>query len=152
MADAISWTFHGYTTPAGGCDVQEWFEDLKVEEQDEVRDRLAYLQKLAPSAWGKPAFEPLGDEISEIRIKISVPHLQAVYRIYGAFWPEGRRYSYTLLLGKNKKVDNDRRGKREAIERLKRLRRGEATIHEFEFERGIDRSTTTKQGGPPPVH
>jgi hypothetical protein len=152
MADRISWTFYGYRTPAGGPDVQEWFDGLQEEEQDEVRDRLGYLQKLAPGAWGKPVFEPLGDEISELRIKVNVPHLKAVYRIYGAFWPEGRRYSYTLLLGKDKKVDNDRRGKREAIERLKRLRRGEATTHEFEFERRTDRQIAPEQGGPTTIH
>jgi hypothetical protein len=152
VADRISWTFYGYRTPAGGPDVQEWFDGLQEEEQDEVRDRLGYLQKLPPGAWGKPIFEPLGDEISELRIKVNVPHLKAVYRIYGAFWPEGRRYSYTLLLGKDKKVDNDRRGKREAIKRLKRLRRGEATTHEFKFERGTDREIAPEQGGSATVH
>ncbi len=152
MADEISWTFYGYRTPAGRPDVQEWFDELHEEEKDEVRDRLAYLQKLAKASWGKPAFEPLGDEISEVRIKVNVPHLKAIYRIYGAFWPEGRRYCYTLLLGKDKKVDNDRRGKREAIKRLQRLRRGEATIHEFKFEKGPNQETPARQGGSTAIH
>ncbi|MGA2134107.1 MAG: type II toxin-antitoxin system RelE/ParE family toxin [Bryobacteraceae bacterium] len=136
MADRISWAFYGYRTPSGRADVQDWFDSLPDEVKDEIRDRLAYLQKSEISGWCKPEFEHLGDSISEIRIKVSVPHLKAVYRIYGTFWPEGRRYSYTLLLGKDKKVNNDRHGKLEAIKRLKRLQQGEAIIHEFEFETG----------------
>jgi len=153
MVDEVSWTFYGYQTPAEGRDVQDWFDGLEEEERDEIRDILGYLQKLTPAAWrDKPDFEPLGDEVSEIKIKVHVAHLKRIYRIYGAFWPEGKRYSYTLLLGKNKKVDNDRRGKKEAIKRLKKLRRREATIHEFEFEKGSDRQTSARQGSPPTIH
>jgi hypothetical protein len=133
VVEKVSWTFYGYITPNGRKDVQEWFDGLLDEEIEEVRDVLGYLQPQPRHLWGKPEFDTLDHDISEIRLKINVLHAQTTYRIYGAFWPEKRRHSYTLLVGKNKKVDNDRRGKREAIERLKRIRRNEATIHEFKF-------------------
>jgi hypothetical protein len=148
--ETISWTFYGYTTPAGGQDVQEWFDGLLDEEQDEVRDVLGYLQKLRRELWKEPKFEPLDQGISEIKFKVNM--LDRIYRIYGAFWPEGKRYSYTFLIGKNKKVDNDRRGKKEAVERLKKLRRKEATVHEFEFERRRASEAQAREGGPKTIH
>jgi hypothetical protein len=83
-----------------------------------------------------PEFEAFDADVSEIRFKASAA--SKIYRIYGAFWPEGQRYSYTFLLGKNKKVDNDKKGKREAEKRLKRLRAGKAKIHEFKFKNEPD--------------
>ena len=129
----ISWTFYGYVTPNGRRDVQEWFDALRPEEQDEARDVLTYLQRLPRHSWRKQDFDILDHDISEIRFKVNVLHVQRIYRIYGAFWPAGRRHSYTFLIGKDKKGDNDRRGKHEAIQRLRMLRNEETTIHEFEF-------------------
>ena len=133
MTDEISWTFYGYETPARSRDVQDWFDGLLREEQDAAKDILAYLQALPRRLWSKPDFGLLDHDISEVRVKVNVLHVQRIHRIYGAFWPEGQRYSYTFLIGKDKKVDNDRRGKKEAMKRLKQLRRGEAAIHEFKF-------------------
>jgi hypothetical protein len=135
--EQISWMFYGYRSPAGRKDVQEWFDSLLDEERDEAKDVLAYLQKVPSKLWVEPDFKHLDQDISEVRFRVSV--LKRIYRIYGAFWPEKTRHVYTLLIGKNKKVDNDRQGKKEAVERLKRLRRKEATIHEFDFEAGINR-------------
>jgi len=133
MEPEICWRFYGYVTPAGNRDVQGWFDALMEDEQDEMQDVLAYLQRLPRHLWTKPSFEQIDADISEIRFKVNA--LKRIYRIYGAFWPEGQRYCYTFLIGKNKKVDNDRRGKSEALDRLKRLRRMEAGVHEFKFER-----------------
>jgi hypothetical protein len=133
MAETIKWTFYGYVTPNRRKDVQGWFDALSPEARDEARDVLAYLQHQPRHLWCRPEFDVLDHDTSEIRFKVNVLHEQRVYRIYGAFWPERKRYSFTFLLGKDKKVDNDRNGKKEAIDRLRRLRRGEATIHEFEF-------------------
>jgi hypothetical protein len=149
MVDRVSWTFYGYKTPFGQPVVQEWFDGLKEEERDEAQDALAYLQKLPRVSWGKPRFEPLSDDISEVRFKVNILHLKGTYRIYGAFWPEGNRFSYTLLLGKKKKESNDKRGKAEAVERLRKLRRKEANIHEFNFENGPDSEVETGQCGSP---
>jgi len=44
MIETVSWTFYGYRTPAGGKEVQEWFDMLLEEERDEARDVLGYLQ------------------------------------------------------------------------------------------------------------
>ena len=138
MVDEISWTFYGYVTPAGGPDVQDWFNSLLPEERDEATDVLAYLQRLPSHLWVKPDFDRLDHDVSEIRFKVNVLHVQKIYRIYGAFWPEKRRHSYTFLIGKDKKVDNDRRGKKDAIRRLQNLRNGRATVREFKFEEGSD--------------
>jgi hypothetical protein len=133
MAEEISWRFYGYMTPAGGREVQDWYDGLSDEEKDEARDALSYLHKMPNHLWVGPRFKSIGDSISEVRFKVNVLHQQGTYRIYGAFWPVGQRYSYTFLLGKDKKVKNDRRGKREAIKRLRLLEQGRASVHDFEF-------------------
>jgi hypothetical protein len=83
--------------------------------------------------WREPRFESFDPEISEVKFRANTT--KRAYRIYGAFWPGGRRLSYTFLIGKNKKVNNDQGGKKEAQKRLKRLQRGEASVHEFKFEK-----------------
>ncbi|MCC6366504.1 MAG: type II toxin-antitoxin system RelE/ParE family toxin [Bryobacterales bacterium] len=137
--ETVEWSFYGYVTPANGRDVQDWFKALDTDAQDEARDVLVYLQQLPVSSWGKPEFQLLGDEISEIRFKVNTEHAKGVYRIYGAFWPKGQRYSYTFLIGKEKKVKNDRHGKHEALKRLRLLAQGRSSIHEFEFSEDADR-------------
>lgn len=94
---------------------------------------MAYLRVLPRHQWGVPKFKVLGHDIVEIRFEVSALHVRRIYRVYGAFWPEGWRGSLTFLIGKNKKVNNDKRGKEEAVRRMKLLRQGEAGIHEFEF-------------------
>jgi len=130
MVEEIAWTFYGYQTPAGGKEVQEWFDGLLVEERDEGIDTLVYLQALPVKLWGKPEYGQLGDGLSEIRFKVNA--LNRVYRIYGCFWPGGR-WSYTLLLGRDKKVSNPRHDIAEARKRKHRLEQGKASVHEFEF-------------------
>src|ERR1035441_3157327 len=124
MDGTIKCVFDGYMTPNRRLDVQEWFDALSEDEKDEARDVLAYLQHQPRHLWCRPEFEVLDHDISEVRFKVNALHVQHVYRIYGAFWPERKRYSFTFLIGKDKKVDNDRKGKKEAIDRLGRLRRG----------------------------
>lgn len=127
----IVWRFFGYCTPAEGKPVQDWYDDLGADARDEAQDTIGYLQRLKRRLWKEPTFEAFDSKLSEIKFKDSI--LKKWYRIYGTFWPENRRYSYTFLLGKEKKTKNDARGKKLALERLKRLRRGEAMIHVFEF-------------------
>ena len=129
--EIVNWGFYGYVTPGGQRDVQDWFNDLAAEERDEALDVLGYLQPLPLCLWNKPEFEHLGDGLSEIRFKVNL--LNKIYRLYGCFWPEERRYSYTFLLGKEKKVKNDQHGKEEARKRKERLARKEATVHVFKF-------------------
>jgi hypothetical protein len=92
---------------------------------------LGYLQPLPLRLWSKPEFEHLGDGLSEVRVRVN--SLNKTLRIYGCFWPEGMRYSYTFLLGKEKKVRNDEIGKEEANRRRPRLERQEASIDGFDF-------------------
>src|SRR4051812_41344152 len=120
------WTFWAYLTPAGGQIVQEWYDEQPEEVQYEVYDSLAYLQNLPNHLWKRPHFDTLGGQgISEIRFKVD----GSTYRIYGDFGPE--RSQYTALAGTDKKVNNQRHVKGEAVKRNKKIQRGEAGVHEF---------------------
>lgn len=129
--ESVRWSFHAFETPAEGRPVQDWFDALSEAEKDEIRDTVVYLQHLHPAGWKYPRFEPLGDGLSEIRIKVG--SLNVWIRIYGFFWPQQTRFSYTLLYGGSKKVKNDKHGKNEAIRRKRLLENGKAGIHEFSF-------------------
>lgn len=131
MAENSSWTFYGYRTAAGRREVQVWFAGLHEDEKDEIRDTLGYLKMLPAHLWEKPEFYPLGDGLFEIRLKVNT--LRKIYRIYGCFWPKDRRFSFTLLLGAEKKVSNQKHEVAEARKRKARLEGNEASIHEFEF-------------------
>jgi hypothetical protein len=117
-----------------------WFDGLPEDAKDEIRDLLGYLEKMTATKWRRPEFDPLeGDSgISELRASNTSSENNgeiktAIRRIYGFFGPKERKRSYTFLHGAEKIVGNDKNGKRIARERLKRLERGEATVHEFEF-------------------
>jgi hypothetical protein len=131
VSDTVSWNFYGYMTRAEGRTVQEWFDALSEDEQDETRDTIGYLQHVRLDQWKYPQFEHLGEGLSEIRFRVS--SLNLTVRIYGTFWPVGKRFSYTFLLGGNKKVTNDKLGKKEARRRKGLLEKGESTVHEFKF-------------------
>jgi hypothetical protein len=136
MIEKVFWTFYGYLTPAGGKEVQEWFDALLEEEQDEARDTIAYLQSQPVQLWVKPDHFPLGDGLSEIRFKVN--SLNREYRIYGFFWPKGKRFSYTFLLGRDKKVGNPKHDIAEARKRKDRIESGKASTYEFEFQKGAN--------------
>ena len=72
MSGEVRWTFYGYQTPSGACDVQEWFDRLTGEEGDEASDTILYLRVLPLESWGKPPYAPLGGGLSEIRFKVTV--------------------------------------------------------------------------------
>ena len=135
ISGEIRWTFHGYESRVGNPLVQEWFDALPESAQDALRDHIGYLAVLPVEAWCRPPFAPLDEGLSEIRAKDTEQNKH--YRIYGFFWPEGR-FQYTLLHGTDKKVSNDKRGKRDALNRMKQVRRGEVRIHEFNFEKESD--------------
>jgi len=136
MVEKICWAFYGYQTPSGGKEVQEWFNALLEEEQDEARDRIGYLQSQPLRLWAKPEYFPLGDGLSEIRFKVN--SLNREYRIYGCFWPKGKRFSYTLLLGRGKKTGNPKHDIAEARKRKDRVEGGKVSTHEFKFQKGTD--------------
>lgn len=109
--------------------VQEWYwQDLTVEDRDHIRDRVSKLENLERAAWRRPGFDQLNDGLCEIRK--TTP--SGIIRIYGYFPSE--RYHFVLLYGHYKKVDNDRKGKRIAVTRLKLLKQKTGGRHEFEFE------------------
>jgi hypothetical protein len=130
-----SWTFWGFETARGNRLVQEWYDEQPDGVRDEALDTIGYLQHSSISEWKRPRFDSLEDGISEIRFKAE----GKTYRIYGCFWPEGSRQFYTFLHATDKKVSNDTHGKGIAKDNFGKLRRKEATTHQFEFEKRPDR-------------
>lgn len=130
--EKVLWAFCAYQTLADGREVQEWFDGLSEEEKDEIKDSVGYLQVLPLKIWAKPRYFPLGEGLSEIRVKAN--RLNKIYRIYGCFWPPGRRHSYAFLLGRDKKVKNPRKDIALARKRQGEVERGEVQVHEFKFE------------------
>ena len=127
----IRWSFYGYITMAGTKEVLEWFRSLEQSEYDEAEDVILYLSRLPLEAWGEPPFKGLGDGLSEIRFKAS--KTKRIFRVYGYFGPVGRRYSYTMLLGDNKKVRNPSDDIQKARNRMKDVEKKRCFIHELQF-------------------
>jgi hypothetical protein len=122
------WKFRGYETASGKRIVQEWFDlTLDEDERDLVRARVNYLKDLQGHLWKQPGFRKLDKDISEIRRDTPA----GAIRVYGSF-AEGR--TFIFLNGDYKQTNNDKTGKRKALERLKLLRQGIGNTHEFDFE------------------
>ena len=123
------WTFHGFQTAADNRPVRDWINGLPEDARDELVDILGYMQVRPNSEWPSPEnFKPIENGLSEIRFSTG----DHWYRIYGFFWP-GRR-DYTFLHGTEKKVKNDKEGKKLAKQRKDKLLRGDAGIHPFAIE------------------
>jgi len=136
------WTFLGFESLGEGQPVQFWFDKLTEEHRDEIKDVLAFLQVTPRAEWeelpGHP-FDPLIGEggISEIRFK-PIKCLRGIfyYRIYG-FFGARQEESYKFLHGTNKKVKNDRHGKKIAKRRLLEIQEKKATLHKFSLDKEI---------------
>jgi len=112
----------------------DWFNALTNDDKFEIIDLLTYLQNITRNPWRLPEFDPLigAGGISEIRVpEIRNYKGSITYRIYGYFGPG--QHQYTFLHGTDKKVRNDKYGKRIAKERLDQINCGEAKVHEFDF-------------------
>jgi len=127
-----NWRFFGFQWLNDNKPVQDWFDGLLDDAKEELRDTIGHLQHLPPHLWKKPQFDPLtGEDVTEVRFETAT-HF---YRIYGYYGPKGQRQSFTFLLGNDKKIRNDTKGKREASKRRGYIERGEAKVHRFEFYR-----------------
>ena len=64
-----TWDFYGFESRAEGRPVQEWFDQLPIEAQEEITDLVEHLRVRVASQWRKPEFDPLDGEggISELR-------------------------------------------------------------------------------------
>ena len=128
MADELPWILYGFVTAAENQVVQEWFDGLAEEIREEIHDSLMYHVQVERHLWRRPGFDELGEEgISEFQFKAE----GAWYRIYGDFGPE--RHEYTFFHGCEKKVKNDKAGKRVAKARQKQLRQNEGSTHIFRW-------------------
>lgn len=132
--------FLSFESLGDGRPVQEWYDHLKDDHRDEVKDRLNFLQFSPREDWDEPYFDPLEGEggiISEIRFKpIKDVTGKFYYRIYGFFDGDDAE-SYNFLHVVNKKVRNDRPGKNEAKERLQEILEETATLHEFNLDEEV---------------
>ena len=135
------WSFFGVELEAEGRPVQDWYNDLHIEVQEEITDLVEHLRVKRASRWDRPDFDPLEGEggISEIRpTNIRGDSGSKTLRVYGIMgYPD--RMSYTFLHGTGKDVKNDRDGKNFAKYRLQQLsieslRRREPAVHKFDFE------------------
>jgi hypothetical protein len=124
------WTFYGFETPLGNRPVRDWITALSEDGCDDLIDIVLYMRIRPPNEWAAEHFKPLEDGISEIRFRDS----GSVCRIYGYFGPTWYSQSYTLLVGAEKKVKNDRDSKQLAKSRRDQLERREARVHPFRFE------------------
>jgi hypothetical protein len=123
------WKFYGFRTAAANEVVQDWFDSCGDDLRDEIRDSLLYYENIERHLWKRPGFDELGGEgISEFQFKAS-----GIWcRMYGDFGP--KRHEYAFLFGGQKKLKNDKAGKRVAKERKKQLERNEASVHEFRWK------------------
>jgi hypothetical protein len=127
---SYNWTFYGFETAGKNRPVSDWINALSPDAKDELVDMLLYMRIRPPNEWGAEHFKPLEEGLSEIRFKDS----DAVCRIYGHFGPVSCFQSYTMLVGAEKKVSNDRDSKKLAKTRRGQLERNEARIYKFDFE------------------
>jgi len=136
------WTFLGFESPSGEKPVQSWFYSLPEEHRDEIKDVLAFLQVTPRAYWEEQPnrlFDPLIGEggISEIRFEpIKCIRGKFYYRIYGFFGAEEEK-SYKFLHATNKKVRNDRPGKKIGKRRLLEVQENTATLHKFSLDKEI---------------
>lgn len=127
-----NWSFRGYETLRGNNPVQDWFDGPSEDAQDEACDTIGYLQHSPITLWVPPRFKRLRDGLSEIRFQL----VRVRYRIYGYFGPAASVRTYTFLHGTDKKVSNDRDGKKLANDRRGEIDRDAARTHPFNFEHG----------------
>jgi hypothetical protein len=123
------WTFEGFETDAGNQVVQEWYwSDIGIDQRDDIRTRVAYIENVEQNLWKEPHFKFFGD-IGEIRKRTPVGAL----RVYGYF-PADRPHVFVILNGDLKKSDKDRQGVETARLRLKKLQQGRGRTHGFDFD------------------
>ena len=56
------WTFAGYISEAGGRIVQEWYDNLPIEEHEELQDQLNHLA--SAEKWTRPDFDKVASPSS----------------------------------------------------------------------------------------
>ena len=121
------WSFEGFVTEALNRVVQGWYwDDIGIDERDDIRDRVNHLGNVERHLWKEPHFKFLG-EIGEIRKK----RPNGALRIYGYF---SNPHVFVFLNGTLKKTNHDKQGMDTALMRLKKLKQGTGTTHEFDFE------------------
>lgn len=139
-------TFAGYVSPAKGMLVQDWYDSLTQVDRDEILDQVTYLSSMPVTEWRRPEFDKVTPPLAEIRCKSN--QTNHTIRLYGVFDENIRARFVILNANEAKKKDQDQDAQNLAIERLGFLKTGKASTHEFEFEKGIDREDSKRQGKP----
>jgi hypothetical protein len=131
-------TFVGFVSEAGGKLVQDWFDALSIEDRDEIRDTVNYLVATPITEWKRPEVDKVNHPLVEIRCKGQAGN---AIRIYGAFSQDVRARFVILNATTNKKKSHDKEAQELAKKRLKSIKSGKASIHEFSFEERSDRQS-----------
>lgn len=138
--------FYGIEVRGEGRIVQEWFNSLILDAQQEILNLALHLERLPMGLWQRPDFDPLEGEggISELRPRdVRWAGGNLCYRIYGLKgFPESQ--CYTFLHGTDKGRKNDVEGKRHAKQRREQIAREQAQTHEFDFTPGLDSAAKAK--------
>jgi phage-related protein len=133
------WRIEGFVTAAGNSVVQKWFwDEIGVEVRDALRDRMNYLMAVEKHPWMEPGFKWFRD-IGEVRKRVSTGAL----RVYGYFPDDSN--TFVFLHGVVKQKTKDREGVETARKRLKRLKNGEGSTHEFNFKERTPSADSTGQ-------
>jgi hypothetical protein len=144
------WEFYGFKSEHEGTVVQDWFNGLDMDAQDEIVNLVQHLSVVPGGQWTRPDYDPLEGEggISELRPRdVRTLAGNAVYRIYGYRGCPNKR-CYTFLHGTDKDVKNDVEGKAIAKGRLNQLLCGTGgEVHEFDFTAQSLEEIEKEQGG-----
>jgi hypothetical protein len=134
------WMFEGFITAAGNRVVEDWYwDEIVQDDRESIRDIANYLANYKKTLWVEPRFKNFGD-IGEIRKKTD----HGALRVYGEF--HDLRAAFVFLNGELKKTTKDKQGIEKARLRSKRLRRGEGTTHEFNFEKRFGGEASQGEG------
>jgi len=96
--------------------------------------------------WRRPEFDKVTPPLAEIRCKSS--QTNHTIRLYGVFDEKIRARFILLNATEAKKKDQDQEAQNIAIKRMELIRNRKASTHEFEFEKGIDREDSKREGKP----
>jgi hypothetical protein len=136
--------FAGYASEAGGHLIQDWFDGLKVEERDEIKDTLNYLVSIPVTDWRRPEVDKVASPIVEIRCKATkVNHM---IRLYGVFDGNVRARFIILHATESKKKGSDQTAQKLALKRMASVNSRKASTHEFSFQERTPEQNQERSG------
>jgi hypothetical protein len=137
-------TFAAYVTDMGAEVVQNWYNTLSQVDKDEIVDTINHLLPIPVTEWRRPEFDKVSPPLVEIRCKAN--QTNHVIRLYGVFDETVRARIILLNATDSKKTSNDRAAQDLALDRLKLIKTGKGTTHEFYFQGKSSGKSPAQQG------